>query len=120
MLGVYHTEYLNHNSETTLSLRSTAADLGVHQPPNGLDFAMKCPSCSAVYDVSMCGACSKRLEACLCFTLCFTLRLTLGLTLGLALCLTLGLALCLTLCLALCLGAQLVVWTFSDATRFGG
>ena len=66
VLEVYRTEYLNHNSETTLSLRSTAADLGVRQSPNGLDFAMKCPSCSAVYDVSMCGACSKRLEACVC------------------------------------------------------
>jgi|688.fasta_scaffold76523_2 hypothetical protein len=66
VLEVYRTAYLKHNSETTSSLRSTAADLGVRQSPNGLDLAMKCPSCSAVYDVSMCGACSKRLEACVC------------------------------------------------------
>lgn len=66
VLEVYTTEYLKHNSTTTFGLQATAADLGVKQSTNGLDLAMKCPACSAVYDVSMCGACSKRLEACSC------------------------------------------------------
>ena len=66
VLHVYTSQYLEHNTQTTKSLRSTAADLGVKQSLNGLDFTQVCPSCSKVYDVSKCGGCSKRLEACLC------------------------------------------------------
>ena len=66
VLDVYTSQYLVHNTQTTKSLRSTAADLGVRQSLNGLDFTQVCPSCSKVYDVSKCGECSKRLEACLC------------------------------------------------------